>query len=57
MALPVPEQYKMQSTVQLLIKADVITLQPFPLGEASQLPVPISLSYFRPPQSAFDIFK
>ncbi len=36
MGLPVPEQYRMQSSVQLVIKADVITLQTFPLSEASQ---------------------
>lgn len=36
MGLPVPEQYRMQSTIQLVIKADVITLQTSPLGEASQ---------------------
>ena len=33
--LPVPEQYRMQSTIQLVIKADVMTLQTSPLGEAS----------------------
>lgn len=30
MGLPVPEQYGMQSTIQLVIKANVITLQTFP---------------------------
>lgn len=32
----VPEQYRMQSTIWVVIKADVITLQTFPMGKAVQ---------------------
>lgn len=36
MSLSVPEQYRMQSTIWVVIKADVITLQTFPMGKAIQ---------------------